>query len=105
MITAIPTSAHAGWRHLWKIRRHHYEIDFQQFVDKMFEDGKGKALYGDAIAAGEVLVAPQSFSPEALYGFLWPIGCPGPARDFRNLRLDTPSRCLLTNVQKSSMPN
>lgn len=45
-------AAHSGWQHLWKIRRHHFDPDFQQYVDKIFEDGKGKVLYGNAIAEG-----------------------------------------------------
>jgi hypothetical protein len=40
-------AAHTGWRYLWKARRHHYEIAFQQFVDQIFVDGKGKELYGE----------------------------------------------------------
>ncbi|NQV21567.1 MAG: hypothetical protein HQ511_09145 [Rhodospirillales bacterium] len=43
-------SAHTGWRYAWKVRRHHYDSDFQQFVDKMFEEDGGKVLYGEAIA-------------------------------------------------------
>jgi hypothetical protein len=43
-------AVHTGWRYLWKTRRHHFGTDFQQYVDKMFEDSEGKAKYSWALA-------------------------------------------------------
>lgn len=43
-----------GWKLVWRERRHHYDHDFQKFVDTMMAESKGRAPYPDLVteAAG-----------------------------------------------------
>lgn len=46
MITFLDDMSVApGWRHVWSLRRHQYDHDFQDFMDAIFADGRGVPLW------------------------------------------------------------
>lgn len=46
----VDLSASPGWRHVWTTRRHHYDADFQEFMDTIFASDEGKTLWPGAIS-------------------------------------------------------
>ncbi len=40
----------SGWQHVWRVRRHQYDAEFQEFMDKVFADGKGVPLWPEFAA-------------------------------------------------------
>ena len=40
----------AGWQHVWRVRRHQYDAEFLEFMDKIFADGKGVSLWPEIVS-------------------------------------------------------
>ena len=38
-----------GWQHVWSVRRHQYDAEFQKFMDKIFASGKGEPLWPELV--------------------------------------------------------
>lgn len=39
-----------GWQQIWRVRRHQYDSDFQEFIDKIMSAGEGEPLYPELAA-------------------------------------------------------